>query len=428
MNAQPIVDDTKRPLKFLDLFAGAGGLSEGFVRAGFTPVAHVEADEAACFSLKTRVAYHWLKNSDQLDHYDDYLFGRLARQELYAFIPQEQIASVINSEIGEDTLPQIFEEIDKLLQGKSLDLIIGGPPCQAYSLAGRSRDKNGMKGDKRNYLYLHYAEFLKKYKPKYFLFENVLGLLSANDENGALHVDSMKEAFKEAGYETTVKVLTASNYGVLQKRKRVILVGNNDGRIGFYPLPEKWMPDVSAGEVFKDLPVVKAGEGSVLPSRLKEYSGSYLYDAGIRNDNEWATLHVARPHNSRDLEIYRIAVKQWAEHRKRLHYYDLPDKVKTHKNQESFTDRFKVVAADLPVAHTIVAHIAKDGHYYIHPDIEQNRSLTPREAARFQTFPDDYFFESASEKTGRTAAYRQIGNAVPVLLAQKIAQKLREIW
>lgn len=388
-----MTNNTQKTLRFLDLFAGAGGLSEGFIQAGFTPVAHVEVDEAACFSLKTRVAYHWLKRSDQLDFYDDYLFGSTTRQELYDLIPPEQIASVINSEIGEDTLPQIFEEIDELLQGEKLDLIIGGPPCQAYSLAGRSRDKNGMKGDKRNYLYVYYAEFLKKYEPKYFVFENVLGLLSANDESGSLYLDSMRKVFKEAGYETTVKVLTASDYGVLQKRKRVILVGNSDGKTDFFPMPEIWTPGTNVGEIFKDLPSIQAGEGSVLPTKLKTYSGHYLFNAGIRNGNESVTFHIARPNNAQDLEIYRTAVGQWSEHRKRLHYYDLPDSLKTHKNQTSFTDRFKVVAADLLVSHTVVAHIAKDGHYYIHPDIEQNRSLTPREAARLQTFPDDSFYQ-----------------------------------
>lgn len=418
----------RKNIKFLDLFAGAGGLSEGFIRAGFTPVAHVESDKAACFTLKTRTAYHWLRETGQLDSYNEYLHKKLTRGQLYNLVPQRQISSVINSEIGEATLQEIFGKIDNILQGGKLDLIIGGPPCQAYSLAGRSRDENGMKGDKRNYLYMYYAKFLKKYEPDYFVFENVFGLLSAKDENDKLYLNSMKKLFKEQGYETIEKVLTASDYGVLQKRKRVILVGKKEGREDFFPLPEEWKPNINADEVLKDLPFIKAGEGVVTPQKLTDYWGSYLYKAGIRNGNESVTLHVARPHNARDLEIYRIAVKQWNKDRSRLHYYDLPDNLKTHKNETSFTDRFKVVAADLPVSHTVVAHISKDGHYYIHPDIAQSRSITPREAARFQTFPDDYFFESASERTGRTAAFRQIGNAVPVLLAQKIAEKLWEVW
>jgi len=423
-----MTDIKQKALRFLDLFAGAGGLSEGFIRAGFTPVAHVEANKAACFTLKTRTAYHWLKKQDKLQFYDDYLHGKITRTDLYNLIPKKEISAVINSEIGEDTLPAIFKDVDKLLQGEQLDLIIGGPPCQAYSVVGRSRDKNNMKGDKRNYLYVYYAEFLTRYKPKYFVFENVTGLLSAKDENGGRYFDNMKKLFQKVGYKTASKILSADDYGVLQKRKRIILIGNQDQKTNFFPEPEKWHPKVKLREVLNDLPSIKTGEGSISPSDLKKYSGQYLYDAGIRNGNEWVTLHIARPHNERDLEIYRLVVEQWNEHSRRLHYYALPDYLKTHKNQTSFTDRFKVVAANLPTSHTIVAHIAKDGHYYIHPDIEQNRSLTPREAARLQTFSDDYFFESKPEKPSRTAPFRQIGNAVPVLLAQKIAEKLREVW
>ena len=112
----------------------------------------------------------------------------------------------------------------------------------------------------------------------------------------------------------------------------------------------------------------------------------------------------------------------------RLKYDDLPECLKTHRNRSSFYDRFKVVASDLSVSHTVLAHIAKDGHYYIHPDVKQNRSITPREAARLQTFPDDYYFESNSGIPARTPVFQQIGNAVPVLLARKVAEKLRDGW
>lgn len=106
----------------------------------------------------------------------------------------------------------------------------------------------------------------------------------------------------------------------------------------------------------------------------------------------------------------------------------MPKKLQSQKNLDSFLDRFKVVASDLPYSQTVVAHIAKDGHYFIHPDIKQNRSLTPREVARLQTFPDNYYFESASGRPSRTTAFKQIGNAVPVLLAEKIATALLEVW
>ena len=140
------------------------------------------------------------------------------------------------------------------------------------------------------------------------------------------------------------------------------------------------------------------------------------------------TYHVARPNIERDLKIYKIAANVWINERRRIQYNELPAELQTHKNIHSFNDRFKVVAGDENASHTVVAHIAKDGHYYIHPDPEQNRSITVREAARLQTFPDDYYFEGISEKLSRTAAFKQIGNAVPVLLAQQIADALLHEW
>ena len=158
-------------------------------------------------------------------------------------------------------------------------------------------------------------------------------------------------------------------------------------------------------------------------------SKDYLEDVKIKEyDLEPTTLHCARPHTSQDLKIYKRVVQSWNKNRKRLSYTDLPKKLQSQNNTSSFLDRFKVVASELSYSQTVVAHISKDGHYFIHPDINQNRSLTPREVARLQTFPDNYYFESASGRPSRTAAFKQIGNAVPVLLAEKIATALLEVW
>lgn len=416
------------PLTYLDLFAGAGGLSEGFIRAGFEPVAHVESDEAACFTLRTRMAYHWLSTHKRSSTYSDYLNGNLTRDQLYGEIPQSISDSVINAQIGSDTLSSIFRKIDSLLGKRKLDLIIGGPPCQAYSLVGRSRDINRMRGDQRNYLYIYYAEFLKRYQPSYFVFENVIGLLSAKDEHGAQYIDRMRALFYEYGYETEYKVLSARDYGVLQNRKRIILVGRRGHEKGFYPVPETWNPNTVVKEVFDGLPEIGAGEGSHRPCNLTPHLGTWQSEAGINSHDMPVTWHQARPHSHQDLEIYRIAVELWDKSKVRLDYKNLPEYLKSHHNRDSFLDRFKVVASNLQYSHTIVAHIAKDGHYYIHPDIEQNRSITPREAARLQTFPDDFYFENKTGIPSRTAAFRQIGNAVPVLFAERIATKLREKW
>lgn len=413
--------------KYLDLFAGAGGLSEGFIRAGYEPIAHVEMDTAACYTLKTRTAYHWLKKQDNLSLYNRYLNSELSRTDFYNQIPAGILNSVLNYEISEETLSAIFKDVDKRLGNKKLDLIVGGPPCQAYSIAGRSRSENRMVGDKRNYLYKLYAEFLKKYKPKYFVFENVLGLLSAKDEDGTLHFDNMRTLFRKYGYTTDFRILNVSDYGVLQNRKRIILIGYHGGNSDFYPDIPTIENKYKVGELFCDLPAIKAGEGVITPVKTVHYTGKYLYNSKIKEyDKEPVTFHQARPNTVQDLEIYRIVVDTWNKSKTRVAYTDIPERLRTHNNTKSFLDRFKVVAENLSYAQTVVAHISRDGHYYIHPDIKQNRSLTPREAARIQTFPDNYYFESVTGKPSRTLAYKQIGNAVPVCLSYSIADALMD--
>lgn len=423
-----MISSKQNRINFIDLFAGAGGLSEGFIRAGFNPVAHVEMDEGACNTLLTRTVYHHVKNTPDFEKYISYIKGEgVSRKELYNLLPIEKRKSVINLAIGDETNREIFQQIDKIKGNQNIDLVIGGPPCQAYSLVGRSRDKNRMLGDPRNYLFKQYAEFLKYYKPRYFVFENVLGLLSAKDKKGKSYFAEMKELFRVVGYETEYNILEAKKFGVLQNRKRVILIGRRGQEKGFYPEFEKWVPGVLVSEILDDLKSLMAGEGSVFATPYNEYQGNYLFKSHIRNGLDFTTQHIARPHTEQDKEIYRIAVEKW-NNGERLVYNDLPEHLKTHKNTESFVDRFKVVPANLPTSQTVVAHIARDGHYYIHPDIKQNRSLTPREAARLQTFPDDFYFEGVSEKPSRTAAFKQIGNAVPPLMAERIARQLKEFF
>jgi DNA (cytosine-5)-methyltransferase 1 len=414
-------------MNFIDLFAGAGGLSEGFIRAGFTPIAHVEMDRAACNTLLTRTVYHHVKDTPDFEKYISYIKGEvISRKELYNLLPEEKQESVINLPIGDDTNENIFQKIDQLKGNKTIDLIIGGPPCQAYSLAGRSRDKNKMKDDPRNYLFMQYAKYLEYYQPKYFVFENVLGLLSAKKEDGSRYFDEMKTLFRKIGYETEHQILEAKEYGVLQNRKRIILIGRKGTETGFYPKFEKWIPNVTVSEILNDLKPLKAGEGNFFATPYKEYYGDYLFKSHIRNGLDFTTQHIARPNTEQDKEIYQIAVSKW-NNGERLDYNHLPKRLKTHQNTNVFVDRFKVVPANLPFSQTVVAHIARDGHYYIHPDIEQNRSITPREAARLQSFPDDFYFEGVTEKPSRTAAFKQIGNAVPPLMASEIADKVKKL-
>ena len=408
-----------KKLKFIDLFAGAGGLSEGFIRAGFNPIAHVEMNKDACDTLKTRTAFHYLKENNRVNEYSDYLKGKITRDDLWSKIPSNLIKSVINKEISPETLPSIFEIIDNELGKNKVDLVIGGPPCQAYSIAGRARDPKGMVDDPRNHLYKYYVEFLKRYNPKMFVFENVPGILSAN--NGQ-YLEQIFKAVKDAGYDLDKKVLNSKNFGVLQDRKRVIIIGWKKELQLKYP---KFEDRVNQYEVlkdlFSDLPKIKSGQGEWRASNYSKKTTPYLDNSKIRNGLEFVTQHISRFNNENDLEIYRIAVDKWVNEGKRLNYAELPERLIKHNNTKSFTNRFQVVNHK-GVSHTVVAHICADGHYYIHPDINQNRSISVREAARIQSFPDDYFFESS-----RTTAYKQIGNAVPVLMAEGIANKIKEM-
>lgn len=407
-------------LNFIDLFAGAGGLSEGFIRAGFNPIAHVEMNKDACDTIKTRTAYHWLKENDKINVYVDYLKSETKnKEELWRNIPEYLVNSVINKEISDHTLPEIFKTIDNELKGGKVDLIIGGPPCQAYSIVGRAR--KDMASDPRNHLYKHYVKFLEKYQPKMFVFENVPGILSA--KNGEYLNQIFKEV-KNAGYEVAIppkKHLNAKDFGVLQNRKRVIIIGWKKELNLTYPdfkTTEHTFEILK--DLFCDLKSLKNGQGTLNAVEYAKPTTEYLTQSNIRNGLDFVTQHISRPNNDNDLEIYKIAVEQWNKGN-RLNYAELPERLIKHSNTDSFVNRFQVVNGK-GISHTVVAHIAMDGHYYIHPDKKQNRSISIREAARIQSFPDDYFFEGS-----RTAAFKQIGNAVPPLMAQRIAEKIMEI-
>ncbi|MEN2434930.1 DNA cytosine methyltransferase [Weeksellaceae bacterium A-14] len=411
-------------LNYIDLFAGAGGLSEGFVRAGFTPVAHVEMNKDACDTLRTRTAYHWLKANGNVGEYYNYLKSENKNKEdLWKKVPENIINSVINTEISKETLESIFDKINSESGNKKIDLIVGGPPCQAYSVAGRAR--KDMSEDPRNTLYLYYVEFLKRYQPKMFVFENVPGILSA--KNGE-HLENIFKAVEDAGYQLKLppnskQYLNARDFGVLQDRKRVIIIGwRNELGLSYPEFETEENNFQILQDLFSDLKPLKSGEGTLNAVKYAKPTTEYLEQAKIRNGLDFVTQHLARPNNKIDLTIYKKAVELWDKEKRRLNYAkDLEPELMTHSNTHSFTNRFQVVNGQ-GISHTVVAHIAMDGHYYIHPDKKQNRSITVREAARIQSFPDDYFFEGS-----RTAAFKQIGNAVPPLMAEKIAEKIKDL-
>lgn len=410
--------DATHSYNFIDLFAGAGGLSEGFVQAGFSPVAHVEMNAFAAQTLETRTGYFYLKSQGKLDVYYDYLKGKITRDKFLKQIPEEQLKSVFCETMSDDTLPGLFETIDAILTARNIDkvdVIIGGPPCQAYSLVGRAQSSHmekPMAEDPRNDLYKLYARFLHKYQPKMFVFENVMGIKSAN---GGATWAKVQIALREVGYEIECHEQNSKNFGVLQSRKRMIIVGWLKESGLAYPKFEKKTVEATVNDILSDLAVLHPGEKSS-DYRTKTMS-AYLKNTGIRTEEDVLTLHCARTNKPRDIEIYKRTIELWNDGHKRLNYNDLPEELKTHKNRKSFLDRFKVVEGDEPCCHTMLAHISKDGHYFIHPDIKQHRSITVREAARIQSFPDSYFFEGP-----RTAQFVQIGNAVPPLMARTIAE------
>lgn len=409
-------DGLEYEYNFIDIFSGAGGLSEGFMVNNFNPVAHIEMNANASDTLRTRACYYYYKKNNNLNYYYQYLSGKISKEELYNSVPEKVISSVINAEISDKTYTDIFERIDKIMREEgiqNIDVMVGGPPCQAYSLVGRASSPNGMKEDPRNNLYIQYARFLKKYQPKIFVFENVPGMLSA--QKGEIW-KKIQQRLRTVGYVIEHRLVSAKNFGVLQDRKRVIIVGwRKDLKLN-YPEFENVRYNALVNDLLNDLPPLKPGGTN---NHYKSEPSDYLIQTGIRCKEDVLTDHQTRSIREEDRKIYKKAIVMWNDGHKRLRYTDLPDNLIFHKNTKSFLDRFKVVEGDLEYAHTMLAHISKDGHYYIHPDVKQIRSLSVREAARIQSFPDSYYFEGP-----RTSKFIQIGNAVPPLMAKGIAQAI----
>ncbi len=408
----------KNRYNFIDLFAGAGGLSEGFLQAGFIPVAHVEMNEFAAKTLETRSAYYYLKDIDNLSVYRQYISGKISRDEFMKHVPASTTKTIINETLSDESLPAVFRTIDGIMKLRNIDkidVIVGGPPCQAYSLVGRAQSSHmetPMEEDQRNYLYKLYARFLKKYQPRMFVFENVTGIESAQ---GGTIWRNLQKYLRHVGYKIECHEQNAQNFGVLQNRRRMIIVGWLKNSDLAYPDFVVKKSEAVVNDLFTDLPELHPGESNNTYSKRKP--SSYVIETGIRTNDDVLTLQSCRPNSERDIKIYKRAIELWNDGHKRLNYNDLPEELKTHKNRHSFTDRFKVVEGDEYCCHTILAHLSKDGHYFIHPDISQHRSITVREAARIQSFPDSYYFEGP-----RTSQFVQIGNAVPPLMARGIAE------
>ena len=405
-----------KEFSFIDIFAGAGGLAEGFILNSFKPVAHIEMNKFACDTLLTRAAYHYLCEHNKISIYNNYLSGKITRDKMLSYIPNDIKKTILNITLSENNLTSTFKTIrENLPNNKNVDVLVGGPPCQAYSLVGRAVKGKKIIDDPRNFLYKIYLKFLNEFKPKVFIFENVVGLLSAN--NGS-YLNSLKYGISKAGYNLDLKILVASDFGVLQNRKRIIIIGIRKDlkKENLFPDSTKFSKKYTLSEIFLDLPPLLDDK------KVQEYCNDitpYCKKTNLRTKTDVLTQHYRRYINEHDKMIYRLAISKWNREKKRLLYTDIPLNQRTHKNQKSFLDRFKVVASNEHESQTILAHLSKDGHYFIHPDINQCRSITIREAARIQSFPDSYYFEG-----NRGAAFTQIGNAVPPLMSKAIASKI----
>ena len=386
------------PMNYIDLFAGCGGLSLGLYNAGWHGLFAIEKNDDAFLTLKSNLI-------DKKAHYSWPEWLEKSSLDIYEVIKNHS-----------DQL--------KKMQGH-VDLVVGGPPCQAYSVAGRVRDENGMNDDYRNYLFEHYLNVVDRYKPRLFVFENVPGILSATP-SGVPITSLIRKGFSDIGYEIiddlkTAKV-NAADYGVPQNRERVIIVGIskkycNDIQTElarFYNeiLPKYKSPKkTTVREAIDDLPVCDPFWDSEHHQKRKSHNEP------ISNH----TWHKPRYHNLRDMDTFRILAEDIETGARKYDSKKISELYEMKIGSKSPIHRYHVLEADLPST-TIIAHLYKDGNRFIHYDSKQSRSITVREAARLQSFDDDFDFVGSQGH-----AYQMIGNAVPPLLAKNIALALSEL-
>lgn len=502
----------RHPIPVIDLFAGPGGLGEGFSsivdengNRRFALRVSIEKDAVAHKTLSLRALFRSFRKNAAPDCYYDYVKGNITREELFSHptVPDEaRIAAseAKNAELGKTPHEEIDGWIKEALNGADEWVLIGGPPCQAYSLAGRSRrskeDAALFESDKRHFLYTEYLRTIRNFKPSVFVMENVKGILSSTHGGSPIFERILADLTSPGdGLEYRVRscvvpghgaeieskdfVIKAELFGVPQCRHRVILFGIRSDLADGIPAEEldrfvlKQSPQlVSVAEALSGLPPLRsrlskepdshdawlsvlksATEGlktwrvparttveEAMPRASAEAAAHVSHGSRfdprevVTNSSMPAALrswfhdhrlkgvlqHETRSHMRSDLHRYLFAscyARAYAYSPKLAQFPPklLPEHGNVVAKNVPFADRFRVQLAGQPSS-TVVAHIAKDGHYYIHFDPSQCRSLTVREAARLQTFPDNYFFEG-----NRTEQYTQIGNAVPPWLAKQIA-------
>ena len=497
----------------IDLFAGPGGLCEGFSSIvdengfpRFGVKVSIEKDPVAHRTLMLRALFRKFPKGNAPGSYYEYVRGGMTREEFLSHPEIKDAAEEASkearcAELGATPHETIDAWIKEGIGGKRNWVLIGGPPCQAYSMAGRSRlrgkDPEAFESDKRHFLYTEYLRIIQEFEPSVFVMENVKGMLSSKHGESKIFERILADlSAPKNGLSYQIRslvvdgnelkprdyVIESDDYGIPQSRHRVILFGIRSDVVEATPelmrnprrfLLRKTFPRPSVNAALSGLPPLRSriskepdshktwlGVMKVAPlslnlwrlplrtqietrmknaveaaEKLPSSGGTFIpmvVTPGVEMPKElraWyldsrlggVLQHETRSHMRSDLHRYLFAACFAKERGYAPTLYDFPPKLMPdHMNAEKesipFADRFRVQLGGAPSS-TVVAHIKKDGHYYIHPDPAQCRSLTVREAARLQTFPDNYFFEG-----NRTEQYGQIGNAVPPLLARKIAK------
>ena len=394
----------KNNYTFIDLFAGCGGLSEGFYQSQFKALTHIEFDKYSCETLRLRMKHYG---------YSDKEISVLEKDIL-----DKNIINSLKDQIG----------------SAPIDVIIGGPPCQSFSSLGRAKDENGMKEDPRNFLFESYEKILNHFSPKIFVFENVMGLLTARlgeKKTVDIIIERLGKNYNLIN-DPKKMVLNSCNFGVPQIRERVFLIGVNK-KINLDPKdiyarieethynPKSKKSErktrkkfITVRDALADLPVLKPGHGKTKINHKINRWNPFLKK--IRKGDDVVLLdHVARNHNTSDRERYKeMSKNRWT-------FKELLEKKPylNHKKQRVFNNSYVVQLWDRP-SRTIIAHLYKDGNQFIHPDSSQERTLTVREAARLQSFDDNFIFAGS-----RTQQYKQIGNAVPPFMSKAIAKSIK---
>jgi DNA (cytosine-5)-methyltransferase 1 len=365
--------------KLIDLFCGAGGISEGFVNAGFAV--------AAAFDYDSEVVNTFAAN-----------------------IP----AKTVCTDIAEIPDPHA---ILKDLPVSSVDVIIGGPPCQGFSVVGRARIQSLEETEQhrllaRNELYRHFFRFIEAFRPVFFVMENVPTLIAFED--GA-YMKGIEQESDRLGYDLEYKIIDAADYGVPQFRRRLFIIGSRVGRLFRWPRTDHEDDRVSLQDAIGDLPaVLPPAFEECLPYQPAQALSTYQLLMRSRvppDEKKYIYDHVVRPVREDDRHIFTLM-------KPGDRYIDIDPRYWRYSSK-TFKDKYYKLRPDIPGV-TITAHLAKDGYRYIHWDSSQYRTISVREAARIQSFGDHFRFSGF-----RSSRFRQIGNAVPPLMAKRIAEQVR---